>query len=116
MKLTHTDVGAAVMLDTRLTTIESDDYPGAGHTALGILLDSAGKPSCFCLFWEWGGDWTGFGDEDRADPDRLNGWEPDAVREAVDAAIAICPACADDMDWFLKWADDAESTLTDDDA
>ena len=111
MKTIHTDVGPAIMLDRNLTQLVRGDGGGNGHIGLCLLLDAAGKPSCFALVWEWGGDWMGFGDGDQYDPAALNGWEPAAIREAADAAEAQCPECAEDMDWFRAWADAAEQTL-----
>lgn len=61
--------------------------------------------------WEWGGDWSVFGDDMQHDAEQLEGWEADAVREAVKAAIASTPECEEDMAWFSDWADNAEKTI-----
>ena len=111
MNITQTDAGPAVIVLEHLTILESEKWGTKGSVALAILLNDKKQPECWCLLWEWGGDWTGFGDDDRYDSEKLNGWEPDAVREAVAAAVAAIPRCAEDMDWFLEWADDADATL-----
>ncbi len=114
--ITHTDAGQAVILNRNLAVLQDDKWGTNGSVALGLLLDGNSKPNCFCLFWEWGGDWAGFGDDDRHDAEKLSGWEPDAIREAVAEAVKLCPECEEDMDWFLAWADDAESALASKDA
>lgn len=112
VQITHTEVGPAILIDKHIATIAEEGTGTRGSIALGILLDREGKPDVWCLFWEWGGDWMGFGDAERHDPDALHGWEPDAVREAVETiGISYGDECAEDMDWFAEWADDAEATL-----
>lgn len=110
--ITHTEVGRAIIIDRKVATMEKEGQGTRGSIALGILLDKDGKPDVWCLFWEWGGDWMGFGDAERNDPEALQGWEPDAVREAVsNIGGSYGEDCADDMQWFSQWADDAEATI-----
>ena len=109
MNFTATTAGRAIITH-RLTRI-----PRNGSIALGLLAgaDLDVDKLCWCLFWEQGADWSVFLDGAEYDTDRLGGWEPDAIREAVSSAIAALPECEDDMAWFADWADRAEQTLSD---
>lgn len=116
---TYTDAGKAIILTPRLTTLSDDRWGTNGSVGLAILLGQNDEPQCYSLVWQWGGDWTSFGDGDESDIEKLNGWEPDAIREAVEAAVKMLPdneQLADDLEWFTDWADAAEKTLAGDDA
>jgi len=111
IKITPTEVGQAIIIE-RACTLTADSQGTSGSIALCVLLDKHNKPDIWCLVWEWGGDWMGFGDDDRHNPEVLDGWEPDAIREAIDKiGIRYGEDCADDMEWFAEWADDAEEAI-----
>ena len=111
MKTIATEAGEAIITHRDLATLTDGKWGTNGSIALGIL--GPGDPhACWCLFWEWGGDWGTFEDGQELDPEQLNGWEPSKVREAVAEAITVCPDCEEDMEWFERWADVAEATLS----
>jgi hypothetical protein len=106
-----TDVGEAIFIK-KLSTIEFENYSTKGSIGLFILLDNDKKPDCYALLWEGGGDWTGFGDDDRHAAENLNGWEPDEIRYAITEAAKLGNEdINEDMEWFLDWADTAEQIL-----
>ena len=112
VKITRTEVGNAIIINPSVAKITADNQATSGNIALCLLLDSNSKPDVWCLVWEWGGDWMGFGDADRSNSEALSGWEPDAIREAIDnIGIRYGEECAEDMEWFAAWADDAEIAI-----
>ena len=111
----YTEAGKAELFEIdeaaiRLATLEREECGTNGSITIGRLYYK-GQPDTYCLFWEWGGDWMVFADGAESDAEQLDGWEPDAIREAVTAVIALIPESSADMQWFLDWADTAEETL-----
>ena len=109
--VTYTEAGKVVFCAKDLVTLTSPKWGTNGSIALAVMLDAQDKPSCYGLFWEWGGDWSVFGDGQELDADALSGWEAEAVKEAIVEAMRICPDCADGMEWFSDWADIAAATI-----
>lgn len=114
VKITQTDAGKAIITHDCLTVLQDDRWGTNGSIAMGLLLNDDDTPNCWCLFWEWGGDWTAFGESQQYDKTELQGWEPNAVREAVNKALELFPGCEDDMGWFIDWTETAEQTLDND--
>lgn len=113
VQITLTQAGRAILIQKNVATLEKEGQGTSGSIALGILLDKDGKPDTWCLFWEWGGDWSVFVDGEENDPEALDGWEPNAIREAVDnIGMLYGEDCAEDLEWFTEWADQAEKTLS----
>jgi hypothetical protein len=108
-----TQVGPAIIVMRQVAILTSDKVGTTGQIALALLLDRNGKPSNYILVWEWGGDWMGFVDGDEHNAEVLDGWEPDAIREAVNTICAALKAedVAEDLGWFVDWADAHEQTL-----
>lgn len=92
-----------------LAVLESDSVGTKGCITLG-RLEEKGKPGTWCLFWEWGGDWMVFGDDARYNAEEIAGWEPDAIREALESIKKRGWDLGEDMEWFVSWADAAEAT------
>lgn len=119
--VTHTEAGKAIIVLDGIASMGEIGQP-RGTIALGILL--ATDPlnnvefdkSAWCLFWQWGGDWSVFNDGAEYDADLISGWEPDAIREAIEhiKALGFAESVMDDMEWFSDWADAAESTISQD--
>lgn len=112
--ITSTDIGNVIILNHRMATMTDPKWVEAGHVALCILLGPKNEPQCYGLVWEWGGDWTGFGDGDQGNIEMLGGWEPDAIAEAIIAANAMLPdneQLAEDLQWYADWAQVAQSTI-----
>ena len=112
----YTEAGKADLfeIDGRpvlLARLDRDGQGTRGSVTIGRLYYK-GQPDTYCLFWEWGGDWMVFGDGAEYDAEQIDGWEPEAIREAVTAAVDLIPESAADMQWFLDWADAAEKTLS----
>jgi hypothetical protein len=118
MKITATHIGNVIIVNESLTTMTSEKFPGSsGSVALAMDLDKDGKPATWQLIWCWNGDWMGFEDGNATDADNLDGWEPQAIRDAVDAlgnslSGEVLEDILADMEWFLDWAKDAEKTLS----
>jgi hypothetical protein len=109
---TLTAAGPVVITHRGLVNLrEWEGFNNGGDVALCIMLNAQGQPACWGLVYQAGGDWEVFEDEIRDNYDALQGWESDAVREAVAAAVAANPSCEDDLDWYIEWADDVDSTL-----
>lgn len=110
--LTETQAGNVVITHRGLVNLrEWEGFNNGGDIALCIFLDADGRPDSWGLIYQGGADWEVFGDDDRYNYDALQGWESDAVREAVAAAVKENPDCAEDLDWYLDWADDVDATL-----
>ena len=108
---TQTQAGQAIIINDRIYTIEDPRWGTNGSIGLGILLNRDNTPQCYCLFWQWGGDWNVFEDGAQTDAELIDAWMPQAVLNAVEEAISICPACEEDMDWFVDWANTAQATI-----
>ncbi len=115
--ITLSDIGKIVIIAKRLAVLSDDRYGTRGQVALCPQLDDYGRPQCYGLVWEWGGDWDGFGDGAQRDSETLHGWEPDAIDEAISAALALLPhneQMVRDLDWYRDWAREARKTMDDD--
>lgn len=93
----------------KLAVLESHSVGTRGSITLG-RLEEKGEPGTYCLFWEWGGDWMVFGDDARYNAEEIAGWEPDAIREALEIIKKRGWDLGEDMEWFVSWADAAEAT------
>lgn len=110
---TATSFGDVVVLN-KLVSLTDPRWGTNGSINLAILLNEKGQPDSYVLIWQWGGDWDGFLDGAENDPDRLDGWEPSAVEEAVEEAIRLFPdniQIHEDLEWFSDWVCAARKTL-----
>ena len=76
MRVIDTEAGKAIIIIRNAAKITSEFHATSGSIAYGLLLDDTGKPSCHCLFWEWGGDWRVFGDGDSRFISRVLNYSP----------------------------------------
>ncbi len=88
-----------------------------GSVWLGLVAGDGNDSPRWELFWELGADWQIFEDGAEMEEEQLDGWEPEAVRSSIRSAQehlpAVCNACDGlDVDWYLSWADAAESVLS----
>ena len=112
MNYTKTHAGNAI-LTHHLCSIGNTPNVNNGTIALGVLIDDKGKPSSWCLFWEWGADWNSFVDGHEYDFESLDGWEADAIAEAIEAIPDhLKDEISDDMQWFEDWAYTARKTIS----
>ena len=114
METTYTEGGKAILIHRDLATLRDEKWATQGSIGLFLLLDSQDRPTCWTLMWEWGGDWMVFGDGDQYNAKTLEGWEPTAIREAIETATELLPdadGLAESLEWFEDWAEVAESTL-----
>ncbi len=113
--VTHTEAGRAIKIMDGLAVLSDPKWGTQGSVGLFMLLDDKDRPSCWALMWQWGGDWMVFGDGQETTPDELQGWEPDAVEEAVKNALEMFGGQASrieaDLEWFSSWAEVARETL-----
>lgn len=100
----------ASMIDLPECTINQEDPSTRVEFMVALLEQSA----VWCLFYNQGGDWNIFGDGEENNAETVQDWMPDALRECA-AAVSkrVGEKAADDMDWFIDWADSADVTLAD---
>ncbi len=110
-KNTHCEAGKCQILTDRERTVKLASIEFAGYSTQGSVALAKLTDGTYVLVWEGGGDWMVFVDGQEHDREALNGWEPDAIREATSEARRICPDSSDDMEWFDDWAQSAEKTL-----
>lgn len=105
-----TDVGPVLkksIVNLPECTISQQDPATRVEFMVAMLPDGT-----WCLFYARGGDWTAFGDGEQNNPELVEDWMPDAIRDCVQSAInRIGESIEDDMDWFIDWAGGADETL-----
>lgn len=107
-----TDAGLVIKKSiVRLPECTINQQDAATRVTFMVALLNPADP-VWCLFYERGGDWTSFGDGDEHNPELVDEWMPDAIRDCVNAVkTKIGEEADEDMEWFADWANAAEETI-----
>ena len=107
-----TDAGP-VIRKSMIALPECTIDPTEPATRVEFMVALLGSDPVWCLFYARGGDWASFGDGDEHNPEMVEEWMPDGIRDCVKAVSQrLGEVAAEDMDWFVDWANAAEQTLS----
>lgn len=106
-KIYYTNKESFFMIKPNVNVFPFDDREQLGSVCLGVDVNTGTT----LLLWETGSNWNVFQDDQRRNPDWIEEWMPDVLKESVADLVEFSPELADDLECYLDWAKDAQETL-----